>query len=230
MYGIDRLWPGKKTGKEKNAIFSITSKREKVQRARAACTLCGAGDRRLTQEMWLVTCVTNVCKAGVYNLGRPCVVNLVRIWLVIFQRSSYWSGWWLGENSQQSRGDSGVCSVSVSHRARTALSSQLPHTGCGQRRGGPKPTDSSGQSPVSPELRPNNTSFCCLTLSSVCNWGEVGTVEIRYHNLKNLLLLSCLIWKCLLKMIIGPNLTVIGVFFIFNVPNVLKVNLKYSDM
>lgn len=44
-------------------------------------------------NVWLVTCVTNECKAGVYNPGRPCVVNLVRIWLVIFLRSCYPSGW-----------------------------------------------------------------------------------------------------------------------------------------
>lgn len=38
----------------------------------------------------LALCVNqNVCKSSVYDLGRPCVVNLVRIWLSGFQSSSY---------------------------------------------------------------------------------------------------------------------------------------------
>lgn len=155
-------------------------------------------------DAWLVTCVTNECKAGVYNLGRPWVVNLVRTWLVIFLRSSYPSGWWLSwwEQSGVSTGQWCVFIEHHSHRAQTALSSQLPNTGCGQRRGGPQPTDGSGQSPGSPEPRPNNTSFFCMPLSSLCNWGGAGTVEIRYHSLKNLLLLSYLIWKWLLDPIL----------------------------
>lgn len=36
----------------------------------------------------------NVCEASVYNLGRLCVVNLVRIWLSIFQKKQFiWPGW-----------------------------------------------------------------------------------------------------------------------------------------
>ena len=31
----------------------------------------------------------NTCTANVYNLGRPCVVKLVKILLSVFQRSSY---------------------------------------------------------------------------------------------------------------------------------------------
>ena len=91
--------------------------------------------------------------------------------------------------------------------------------------------DSSGQSNTSLELSSNNKSFFYKdTLNFSINWGGVGTVEIRYHNLKNLFLLPYLTLKCLLKMIIGPYLIVTGVLYIFNVPNVLKVNLKYSDI
>lgn len=171
---------------------------------------------RLTKgNVQMVMNVTSMCaKPSVYNLGRLCVFNLVRIWLSIFQKKQLFglAGDSVHENRVKAQHGvvSGVCSASWPRGMKSSKQQAPKQPMLAKKKEQTKPIDRPYRITALWSSVLTIKSFFCTTQLIPYLIGEGGMEQkLYYHYLRHLLLLSYLTLNGLLTMLTGPCLIVI---------------------